>query len=53
MIDLAPNTIPFVDLRRQYASIKNEIDAAIRHLYGQMAGMQPIRDIQLPRLPAW
>jgi len=30
MIDLAPNAIPFVDLRRQYASIKTEIDAAIQ-----------------------
>ena len=30
MIDLAPNAIPFVDLRRQYASIKVEIDAAIQ-----------------------
>ena len=30
MTDLAPDTIPFVDLTRQYASIKSEIDAAIQ-----------------------
>lgn len=30
MIDLAPERIPFVDLKRQYAAIKNEINAAIQ-----------------------
>src|SRR5439155_135852 len=44
-----PVTVPFLDLKAQYRSIKPEIDAAVArlpvHLVGHTAGMDPILEV--------